>query len=389
MKNIVLYHGNCMDGTGAALAHMQAFDQYKPEAERVYQSIDYPNAKTPDAFTRFLDAKNLDDTPINDDERTVWFLDFTPTLETLIYVLDTYKHVIIVDHHPTGAEVIEKLRTYENVAGETTVYENLFYINAESDDLSGSALMALFGEQLASFELFHQSSEVSRVFHRLLGRIGDSVVLTNILGLMSPASQLSEFNNLLRVRDVWDNRDSELKRRADGLNYYCFHNNFQNNPETLGLVDTALGLTNAICDGLVIKSVYEKVVQNAIDDGFQTTVETASGQKINLLVTTCPSSQASLLGEMWYSKFPDQPAISVGMFYGHAREAISFGMRSNDHINCRVLAEHFGGGGHDRAAGGNFSATTFIDLGIEPTWEIPNLLASLNNHLLNKVKELY
>ena len=42
MKQIVFYHANCMDGTGAALAHQWAFENIV--ADFVYQPINYPHA---------------------------------------------------------------------------------------------------------------------------------------------------------------------------------------------------------------------------------------------------------------------------------------------------------------------------------------------------------
>lgn len=385
MTNIVFYHGNCIDGTGAALAHMQAFKEHRPSISCAYKPIDYPNSKDIDSFDRFLNFKDLTSDETDPSENVFWFLDFTPSLDVLNFLLASDVRVIVIDHHATGADIIQSL--YDDMT-KTMPFDEFFYVNAPTGNLCGASLVALFSDQIVGFDSWTQSKKMLDNSYALdAGKLQGSIH-HNIMELIHPTQPLSFFNNLLRVRDTWDSHNPFLKMKADGLNYYCFHHNLQNDPMGLAKV-SGEKLEDAINVGMTIKSVYEKVVQNAIDDGLQTTVETDSGSRIHLLVTTCPGGQASLLGEMWYGKFPNEPAISVGIFYSHAREAISFGIRSNLHVNCRILAEHFGGGGHDRAAGGSFSEVAFADLPVAENTLLPRLMERLNAYLVETVEKLY
>ena len=81
MKQIVFYHANCMDGTGAALAHQWAFENIV--ADFVYQPINYPQASDENKFAEFLQKKEIQLWGVNE----VWFLDFTPTLPVLQFLL--------------------------------------------------------------------------------------------------------------------------------------------------------------------------------------------------------------------------------------------------------------------------------------------------------------
>ena len=385
MKQIVFYHANCMDGTGAALAHQWAFENIV--ADFVYQPINYPQASDENKFAEFLQKKEIQLWGVNE----VWFLDFTPTLPVLQFLLKLGIKIFIIDHHATGKEILQNIEAMEP---RPPLYNKLYYVIGDSDEFSGAYLTHLFQDQLFRFANMTRDNDPIKLFHRLPNRIGDSVIVTNLIELETPHCQTANGYDLLRVRDCWDTRDKEFKAHADGFHYYCFHHGIPDHPDKLASVFRLTSvfrnedLTPFIKEGQVIKSVYEKQCQKAIDVGLQTVVNTDLLNDIQVLITVAPYDQASLLGEMWYSKFPNEPAICVGLFYNHSKATVGFGMRSNEFINCRMIAEALGGGGHDRAAGGSLTEAELFDF--RPAeYNLKSILLSVNKKIVDTIFEVY
>ena len=380
MKQIVFYHANCMDGTGAALAHQWGFEDTGQEF--IYQPINYPHVKDENKFAEFLQDKEIQLWGLS----TIWFLDFTPTLAVLQFLLKLEIKVFIIDHHATGTETLQDIEAMEP---RPALYDKLFYITGNSDEFSGAYLTHLFQDQLFHFAGMVQSKDPIKLFYKLPRRIGDSVIRTNLIGLKQPEFELSTLYNLLRVRDCWDIRDPQLKMKADGLHYYCFHHDVPDHPDKLNLILGSTNLNDFIQEGQVIKSVYEKQCQKAIDTGLQTVINTDVLDGIQVLITVAPSDQASLLGEMWYSRFPEQPAICIGLFYSHKKPSVGYGIRSNHLINSRLVAQEISnGGGHDRAAGGSLTGEYVISYE-DQSHTVDDVLDTINRFCIAAIEKVY
>lgn len=381
MKQIVFYHANCMDGTGAALAHQWAFENIV--ADFVYQPINYPQASDENKFAEFLQKKEIQLWGVCE----VWFLDFTPTLPVLQFLLKLGIKIFIIDHHATGVEMLQEIEAMEP---RPTLYDKLYYVTGDSDEFSGAYLTHLFQDQLFRFAGMARDNDSIKLFHRLPNRIGDSVIVTNLIGLETPHYQTANAYNLLRVRDCWDTRDKELKACADGFHYYCFHHGIPDHPNKLAAVFKNEDLTPFIKEGQVIKSVYEKQCQKAIDVGLQTVVNTDLLDDIQVLITVAPYDQASLLGEMWYSKFPERPAISIGLFYNHGKTTGGYGIRSNHLVNSRLIAQAVSnGGGHDRASGGPLTEVEMFSKASDSCIDLSEILYEVNQLFIDAIMKVY
>ena len=201
---------------------------------------------------------------------------------------------------------------------------------------------------------------------------------------------MSTVYNLLRVRDCWDIRDPQLKARADGLHYYCFHHNVPDHPEKLDEIFQRDDAWEIIKEGQVIKSVYEKQCQKAINAGLQTVVNTDLLGDIQVLITVAPYDQASLLGEMWYSKFPERPAISIGLFYNHGKATGGYGIRSNHLVNSRLIAQAVSnGGGHDRASGGPLTEVEMFSKASDSCIDLSEILYEINQLFIDAIMKVY
>ena len=390
MKPIVFYHANCMDGTGAALAHKWAFEGH--DVDFIYQPINYPQAQDENKFAEFLQSKEIQLWGINQ----IWFLDFTPTLPVLQFLLKLGVKIFIIDHHATGVEMLQEIEAMSNKPeGRSTLYDKLFYITGDSDEFSGAYLTHLFQDQLFRLPGMAQDKDPIKLFHRLPKRIGDSVIVTNLIGLKQPTFESAPGYNLLRVRDCWDIRDKALKEQADGFNYYCFHYGIPDHPDLLEALFTDDNFYNSVTEGQTIMSVYKKQCQLAIDRGLQTVINTDLLDNIQVLITVAPDNQASLLGEMWYSRFPETPAISIGLFYNHGKASAGYGIRSNHLVNSRLVAQKVsGGGGHDRAAGGSLTETRMMAGGFhghphEPNKKLEEILYDINQLFIDAISRVY
>ena len=381
MKQIVFYHANCMDGTGAALAHQWGFEDTGQEF--IYQPINYPHVKDENKFAEFLQDKEIQLWGLS----TIWFLDFTPTLAVLQFLLKLEIKVFIIDHHATGTETLQDIEAMEP---RPALYDKLFYITGNSDEFSRTYLTHLFQDQLFRFAGMVQSKDPIKLFYKLPRRIGDSVISTNLIGLKPPENWIGDsVFNLLRVRDCWDTRDQTMKKMADGFHYYCFHHSVPDHPETLNSLIKSDRWLEYVKEGQVIKSVYEKQCQKAIDVGLQTVVNTDVLDGIQVLITVAPADQASLLGEMWYSKFPEQPAICIGLFYSHKKPSVGYGIRSNHLINSRLVAQEISnGGGHDRAAGGSLTGEYVISYE-DQSHTVDDVLGTINRFCITAIEKVY
>ena len=381
MKQIVFYHANCMDGTGAALAHQWAFENIV--ADFVYQPINYPQASDENKFAEFLQKKEIQLWGVSE----IWFLDFTPTLPVLQFLLKLGIKIFIIDHHATGVEMLQEIEAMEP---RPALYDKLYYVTGDSDEFSGAYLTHLFQDQLFRFAGMARDNDPIKLFHRLPNRIGDSVIVTNLIGLETPHYQTTNGYNLLRVRDCWDTRNKELKAYADGFHYYCFHHGIPDHPDKLAAVFKNEDLTPFIKEGQVIKSVYEKQCQKAIDTGLQTVVNTDLLDDIQVLITVAPYDQASLLGEMWYSKFPERPAISIGLFYNHGKATGGYGIRSNHLVNSRLIAQAVSnGGGHDRASGGPLTEVEMFSKASDSCIDLSEILYEVNQLFIDAIMKVY
>lgn len=385
-QNIVFYHAQCMDGTAAAAAHMKGFDGAS------YHPINYSNTKDIVKFDEYIGTLGFPHggaVELADPDTNVWFLDFTPTEEILLLMAKSVRRVIIIDHHATGADMLNKLmKPFNDEEGVIQMPKNVFFITGASDEFSGAYLTDIFRNQFNLLMNGEQTEWTRRIFHKLQGKIYDSEIYTNVLELGNPNIPYNGIYELIRIRDTWDKRNPRLKERADALNYACFHDGIPDHPETFNEKVTSDTLDILILKGKTIQEVHQRYCQNAIDSGYQITLNSETMDNINLLVTVCPANQASLLGEMWYSKFPDEPAICVGLFYNHDKHNLGFGMRSNEFINCRMIAEALGGGGHDRAAGGSLTDKVLIEQ-YSGNMLAKDFLQSIRELIENTIFEVY
>ena len=93
---VVIYHGNCSDGFGAAVSAYQKFGE----------SADYFPAIYNQPYPPDIDGK------------TVYILDFSYDYDTMLEIASKAYNVIVLDHHDTAMQTLNGLITSGIVGGE-------------------------------------------------------------------------------------------------------------------------------------------------------------------------------------------------------------------------------------------------------------------------------
>lgn len=390
MKKAVFYHAGCMDGTGAAAAHyfqverrMRADPELDlrlelPELEYEYVSINY-GTNTTDKFNALLED-NLDFKP-----RVMYFLDFTPTREILIDLLESGKKVIIVDHHKTGIDAIQSL------PDNLRYGENFAYVLSSTNDFSGASLTQTVGYQLESI-LDRPGTNEDIVMHTIF----EKHFITNRL-FSEPLATVSRLYQLIEVRDCWKTDHPTIsKQMADNFNAFARHNklsninhfvDFQRQLKRATALTSTPGnddiLIDKVCEeGKLISSIREELAKSFIHQGF-----IAEVNDIRVIIANVPGALSSEFGEAWNSLEPDKKSIAIAVTYDHKLEVAILSIRSRN-VNSRLLAQaiHPNGGGHDNACGCNLDV---LEIPFTPAVKFSQVPELLNAKLINMIKLVY
>ena len=371
MKDLVFYHAHCMDGTGAAAAYLYGHSVWDfSDKELTLKDIRYTDIESLEKFKEYLDketnvvandvdASNIElvdhpyitSTPLTIPQM-VTFLDFCPTAEILKWLLVEGHTVLILDHHQTGREMMEKFL----IDNEKLNLSRLHFAFGDHS-ISGSGLAYVLTEvTLDAYTYPSRGTRVNTFHHQMNDSVGFSI-WNNLTHFEGSTSDMDKVFELLRVRDVWDISDPQKKKDADSLNAYLFHKDLTELSVFYKWWLSHFDLPTAISQGNLICEVFEKQIQEVIDRGYQTELNLTDGRKLQLCIASCPDKQASLMGDLWTQKWKDteHPTICISMFTNYKTNRVGFGMRSNKHIDCKPLAEFLGGGGHFKACGGDLS----------------------------------
>lgn len=371
MKDLVFYHAHCMDGTGAAAAYLHTHNEFDfTDKELTFKDIRYTDIESLEKFKEYLnkktnviadgvDASNIElvdhpyitSTPLAEPQM-VTFLDFCPTAEILSWLLVEGHTILILDHHQTGREMMEKFLI-------DNMLQNLSRLHFAFGDqsISGSGLAYVLGE--CTHDAFAYPSRGIRLntYHLPLANSKGFKIWNNLTHTKSSVSEMDPIFELLRVRDVWDMSDPQKKKDADSLNAYLFHNELTELTAFYGWWTNPFHADDVVAEGNLICEVFEKQIKDVIEQAYQVEIEIGDQRKLQICIASCPNGQASLMGELWAQKWKDteHPTICISMFTNYKTNRVGFGMRSNKHIDCKPLAEALGGGGHFKACGGDLS----------------------------------
>ena len=326
MKNLlVVYHSPCMDGFGAACAFNDQVD--KSEWDTITY---YPCGYGQLAELKYMVGNN----PLSG-KTHVLCLDICPTPETLDFILvDRGLNVVILDHHETAMDNLEH-------------YNKTGILFTVTEDYSGASLVKALGKS------------VNRVFNQDMGEAvyleSEGILTNNDIHKYLDSSLItgSLLFTLLEVRDLWIRTDAALKQQADDMAAYFKKNDISKGP-LIPMAEFEALVPIALKEGRVINAELEIIVNEAIAKSV-TWDQEADGEKLSILVGEVPQELGSLFGSV-YNDSCDCNSLAVGT-YSEGGLVQGLSLRSKgDTGYARIVAETFGGGGHNHASGANFKA---------------------------------
>lgn len=323
MKHLlVMYHSPCMDGYGAACAFADQVDKSE------WDTISY----FPCGYGQLAELKYMVGNNPLSGKTHVLCLDICPTPETLDYMLvDRGLNVAILDHHDTAMDNLEN-------------YNKTGILFTVTEDYSGASLVKALGKS------------INRVFNQDIGEnvyLEDDGILTNndiYKYLDSSLITDSRMYTLLEVRDLWIRTDAALKQQADDMAAYFKKNDISKGP-LLPMPEFEALVPVALKEGRAINAELEIIVNEAIAKSV-TWEQEAGGEKISILVGEVPQELGSLFGSV-YNDSCECNSLAVGTYSANGLvEGLSLRSKGNTGY-ARIVAETFGGGGHNHASGAN------------------------------------
>ena len=259
-------------------------------------------------------------------------LDICPSPETLDYMLiDRGLNVCVLDHHNTAMDNLE-------------YYAKPGLLFTITEDYSGASLVKALGPA------------INMVFNQDVGEtvyLEQEGVLTNndtYKYLNAKRVTDSRLFTLLEVRDLWIKDCPELKQQADDLSAYFKKYDFAKR-EVRPSSELEAIVTEALKEGREINAELEIIVNEAIAKSI-TWEQEADGEKISILVGEVPQELGSLFGSV-YNDSCECNSLAVGTYSTNGLvEGLSLRSKGNTGY-ARIVAETFGGGGHNHASGAN------------------------------------
>lgn len=294
-KNLVIYHGNCLDGTGTAWVAAQYLKKEETEYVPVYYGEDL-GAQLP----MYLYEK-----------MTLYILDWCPNMDDLDKCCAMFKRIVLIDHHESAIKkFISHYSTQEpeHTFGEL-VPENLEYKFATENEWSGAMGTALwFKDQYLGFE------KPDFTEHWLIKAIDD--------------------------RDRWKFLLPDTEAINEGLFELGFKlEDWLERPMNRATMDNLVNIGTVL-----LKKKKQQVAQ---------IIKAAASTVDRIAICNCPYFLASDVGNV----LAKDARIAILWYVGSDGD-LKVSLRSSKEtegwVNCSVIASQFKGGGHANAAGCSF-----------------------------------
>lgn len=331
IKELVFYHGNCLDGVSAAYCHKQ-YSSVTKDGEAKYIPMAHNEINIP-AIQQKL--SNVDLAKV----KQVYVLDFNLDKDCYNYLLNANNdiQIVVLDHHKTAKEAIEKLD--EEFAGKNIQ----FYFNLK---YSGAVLSYLY-------------------FSTQFGIPNDESVLDYVV-----KTQVPTWIKMVHDRDLWQWKYKDTKFFTTALfskitgnaNNDTNGNNYVNYvPSELEQMckinpSKAESVEILIDTGKIMSEQYENQIQSIIDERGYFEVDLL-GLGVKGYAVNASNLFSSELGSK-LCRLDDEHKYAI-IFTFMEKDRVKCSIRSTDDFDCSGIAKHFGGGGHPQASGFNLTFEQF------------------------------
>lgn len=335
IKELVFYHGNCLDGVSAAYCHKQ-YSSVTEDGEAKYIPMAHNEINIP-AIQEKL--SNVDLSQV----KRVYVLDFNLDKDCYHYLLNANNdiQIVVLDHHKTAKEAIEKLD--EEFSGKNIQ----FYFNLK---YSGAVLSYLY-------------------FNTQFGIPNDESVLDYVV-----KTQVPTWIKMVHDRDLWQWKYKDTKFFTTALfSKISGGNNGETNSNTnVNCVNCVPAELKAMCQinpskaesvenlieaGKIMSEQYENQIQSIIDERGYFEVDLLGIGAIKGYAVNANNLFSSELGSK-LCHLDDEHKYAI-TFAFMEKNRVKCSIRSTDDYDCSGIAKYFGGGGHPQASGFNLTFEQF------------------------------
>lgn len=293
------------------------------------------------------------------------FVDICPCQEVLDLLINLGFYITIVDHHKEARVILSHTKNQNR--------EELKFLIA--DKYSGASLVKAIGGAI-NYVLTHECE----VDYTAEGECGYTTYLTNNdLHVYLERDDVTDslLYSLLEIRDIWITKDPKLKEDADILATYFKDINLAKNPivDNLEELYPEEQLYVMIEQYRAIIESQRKMLNDNIRNSYTSKLVTGCGKDVTVTIGECPDMLGSMFGDMVNTRDAGN-TIAVAIFHNFAKNEIGMSLRSKGGVPCRLVANAFGGGGHDHASGagiGKHMVTTMNSLILNIEAAIKNL----------------
>lgn len=309
------YHKNCSDGIGGAFP----FDMMR--VRRIYGVNDHNT--TPDVF----------------EGDTVIIVDFCFSVEVLTEMCSIAETVIVLDHHETSVDIFMRMDDVDN-------FQYIYDKYRSGAQISWDYATEHFAEESYYFDREH-------------------IVTANDVGIGDHDAR-PWFIDIIGDRDLWNFELKNSKEISEGM----YRGQYSTLNKMSEMIQLDIGESMSLIDifvrtGHVFLSTSKKSVNYAISKAQKCVL---NGHRV--LLTQCERYYRSEVG----SELAKAPGVEFAaiFYYYHDDDTWRISLRSVGHNNSAILAESFGGGGHEHAAaftiGGVDTPGTLRDFFIPEEW---------------------
>ncbi|BCH56002.1 hypothetical protein RvVAR031_36120 [Agrobacterium vitis] len=301
---VCIYHGNCLDGFGAAWAIWKR----------------WPNCT-------FWPAYHGHDMPDIPDNQNVLFVDFSPPIDWIWKHSWKSKSMVIIDHHKTAQADLERLCSFDgSIEGLGHAFRTCWEQN---------------GPELAAWFDMNQSGAMM-AWQFAHGKINRDALAGESVS-RKIANDAPFLLQMVEDRDLWRFEFGETTREV--------HAALRSYPLEFELWDKfEIDRIALISDGAAILRANMETVRQLVQQVAQCMVHAPDGTVLGPVpVVNAPYQFASDTGNALLEAYPDAPFAVTWHMTG---SEVSYSLRSdNSRQDVAAVAKLFGGGGHRNASG--------------------------------------
>lgn len=319
---LCFYHSPCNDGASAAAALAYRLKRVDPETTVEFYPTGFTmewNDPLEENFVRSLGHSHVK-------VSAIYIVDISMSpvkYEQIIDFLREHRRIgeekprtICIDHHRTALDNIETLQRYcddtmieigPGLSGATLVWK--YFNNRYDEELPVPLMFRYVADQDIWEWKLPDSKQINSALNTLDG---------------TAETMIGEFDRSLRDESEWLE-----KRKTQG-------------EAIMAVIESQM------------KKSYSRIFEHVAADGTEYRIVNAT-------------ENASELGNMLCEESSNSPKVIAMIYSVQKNWSVKISLRSipGGNVNARQIAERFGGGGHDHAAGCRFADMTAFDKGLE------------------------